>query len=191
MSHRQPNPGPGAAEPEPSTLRTLGSGILILAAGLLIGLGLQRWLDHRAAADAVESFLDAVRKGERDRALSLLAPDQRVVVERRIRQGARPFQIPERSVRLRIRQVQISGDRAQVHLRIEKSGFGIEPIIHLQRSPADRWKIARIENLRIDPRWERRQRERARSEGRELADELSEVLNDRPGVEMERVRLEP
>ncbi len=171
-------------------VRKLVAGALVVAGLSLIVVGVQKWLDNQAAAEVVHAFMNAVKKGDRETALSLLQPQQRALVERRRNDEQDPFRTPEAGVTFRIHHIEISGVHARAQLWIEKEGFVVQPTIHLHRSETGRWKIGVIENLQIDPRWEDLQQERGRATDERLATELGDALKVKPGVTVQRVPLD-
>jgi hypothetical protein len=86
----------------------------------------------------------------------------------------------------RVHHVVLDGDAARVQMWMDKSGFVLEPVFHLRRTETSSWKIERIENLKVDPRWHDIQEERAKIADQSTRDELSKALKDRPGVAIER-----
>lgn len=152
----------------------------------LIVYGVQSWLDHRAAARVAKTFLQALRDGDRELALSQLSTAQRQAVEDRTDHANSSFWSPEPEMNFRLMQTQIDGDTAFVQYWINKNGFVLKPIFHLRRNETRSWKIVRIENLQIDPRWLDLENERARQAGENLANELAKALKERPGTTVER-----
>lgn len=150
---------------------------------LLIVLGVQNVLDRRAAEQVTHSFMSAVLEGDRATLLTLLAPRDRAAVGRDAFTGWES----EMGVTYRIHHIEMQGRSAEAHLRIEKGVFSLKPSLHLQRSETGQWKVAGIDDLQIDPRWNDLQRARGRTEGEELARELTEALGKLPNVDVERV----
>ena len=170
-------------------LRKLTIAGLIIAGMLLVVSGAQKWLDQRAARKVLDSFIVALKEGDREQALALLDSQQRDDVEAGTRGDNADSWTPHRNLKYRIHHIEISGNRAMAQLWIEKDGFVIQPRVHLIRSETSLWKISHIENLQIDPLWEDVQRELARQSGENLAKEIGEALRGRPGVTVERVPL--
>ena len=163
---------------------------ILLAAGLwLIVFGVQRWLDHRAATSVATAFIEALRDGDREAALALLSPEQREAVEEKTGDKDSPFWAANPGMTYRIHHAELDGDTATVQLWIDKRGFVLEPILHLRRGETVSWKIVRIENLHVDPKWLDLQETRARLEGEATSAELSEALKGRPGVTVDRTAL--
>jgi len=88
----------------------------------------------------------------------------------------------------RIHHVTIRGDRAIVELRTEKNGFVAKPVLYLARSKTSQWKVASIENGRVDPLWRDLEQRRARVAGQRTATELNKALSNRPGVSVLRTQ---
>ena len=84
---------------------------ILLAAGLgLIVFGVQRWLDHRAATSVATAFIEALRDGDREAALSLLSPEQREAVERKTGDKDSPFWSANPGMTYRIHHAELDGD---------------------------------------------------------------------------------
>jgi hypothetical protein len=118
-----------------------------------------------------------------------LPPDRRAEVEGRLTERNLPFFAPQTDFDYTVHDVEIRGDRAVAVVRVEKENFRIEPRLYLVRNDASRWKIDRIENLEVDPRWLDLLDEFERREGEQLAEELAERLAGQPGVTVERAPL--
>jgi len=169
--------------------RKLVVGALILSGIVFIALGVQQWLDRRAASDVVAAFLTALKDGDREAALSQLLPEPRDIFERSIGKDDADFWTPDPEFGFRIQKIDIKDNQAVADVWIEKRGFVILPVFHLQRNESTRWKIALIENLYVDERWNDIQYERARQEGLDVKASLEEALEGQPGVTIERTPL--
>ena len=86
----------------------------------------------------------------------------------------------------RVHHVEMDGDVARVQMWMDKDGFVLEPVFHLRRTKSSSWKIDRIENLKVDPRWHDIQEERARKADEAVNNELNTALKHRPGVSVKR-----
>ncbi len=159
-----------------------------VAAGvLLITLGAQKMLDRRAAEQVARTFMAALTEGDRATLLTLLPPENRAALEDSD-SDEHPLQwVQETGVTYRIHHIDMQGEVADVRLWIEKDGFNLKPLLRLKQSDTGVWKVAGIDDLDIDRRWEDLQRERGREDGEQLAEELAEALGDLPGVEVDRV----
>lgn len=170
-------------------VRRLLIAVLVIAGVTLVVFGTQRWLDHRAAGAVATDFVEALRDGDRDAALAQLTAQLRSEVEGNVGGKDSPFWAADAEFSYRIHHVELDGDNALVQLWIDKGGFVLEPILHLQRGETGSWKIERIENLHIDPKWFDLQLERAQLQGKADAVELRKALKSRPGVTVERAPL--
>ena len=164
--------------------------VALVAAGLwLVTVGAQRWYVNRQVNQLVHAFMDALKSGNRERALLYLEPDKRALAETKFRRQTedRTFWTPNPRLTYRIHHVRVDGQRAESELWIEKDGYVLKPLIHIVRSETGLWKIDHIEGLHIDPLWKDQWRDRGRIEGEELAEELAAALKGREGISVERV----
>jgi len=168
------------------TIRRAAIALLVVLGGWLIVVGIQGGIEKRRALRVVDGFLEAVRDGDRDVAYSFLEADRRAEFEARWSNGGSPFGKPTAGFSWRVNALEIKGNDARAQLFIEKDGFVLEPVIHLVRTPTTSWKIRRIDNLRVDPRWEDIQRELSRKDGEATARELQDALRGRKGVTVKR-----
>lgn len=162
-------------------------GGLLLAGAWLVYLGVNRWMDQRAAGATVEEFLVAVRDGDHATASGYLSDDRRAALRREVRRTSKPFETTIDGLRWDISSLEVDGRRGTAELRIEKSGFKVTPVLHLVKSDANEWKIDRIENLFVDPAWETYQRDRARQRDEGTAKELKSALRNSPNAQVKRV----
>lgn len=169
-------------------IRRMGVPLLVIAGLALVVFGGQRWLDNRAAAGVVKTFVAALVSGDREVALLQLSAEQRQNVEEKTGGADAAFWAPAPSMSYRVHHVELNGDTALVQMWMDKDGFVLEPVFHLRRTETSSWKIDRIENVKVDPRWHDIQKERARLADEAVKDELSEKLKKRPGVTVERSR---
>ena len=163
---------------------------LAITAAVLVGLvlvtfGIRRWIDYRSARNVVTSFVIGVRDGQREDVLNLLDPSQRTFVEERLKKKD-DFWSPSDDLTYRILDLEITGDKADCQVWIEREGYRIKPWFHLKRMESGSWKIRKIDNTQVDERWNDLQEDRVRAEGDQLADELREALKDQQDVSIER-----
>lgn len=165
-------------------MRRVAVPLLILAGLLLVARGAHSWLDGRQARSVVAEYLEALRAGDRERALRCLTADRRAHVEAAERrpQNAPDRALPDPGFAFRIHRVELAGDTATVEVRIERGGFRIQPRLHLERAAAMDWKIAGIDPVKIDPRWEDLERARARAADAQIVEELERALSARRDV---------
>ena len=170
--------------------RKLAIGALVIAGAGLIVAGGQKWLDARSAAGTVRQFMTAVRDGDRETVYSLLPPAQKKIAQAADEDGRPNRWLPNPGVSYRLHSLDISGIEGKARLWIEKNGFVIKPTMHLRRSDTGQWKILRIEDLEVDRLWQDLMQTRARITGENLANELTDALQGRPGVAVERAPYE-
>jgi len=171
-------------------IRRFLTGALIAAGLLVIAIGVQRWFDAHSAETVVHQLMSAVDAGDRQAVLALLHTDRRKLVEMRLDHGQKDPWTRQDGVTYRIQQLDVSGDTAIVRLSIVKDGFKIHPTVYLRRGQTARWKIDRLDNLQVDPRWLSMQRARVRQEGEQLAEQIQNALQNRPGVTVDRITLD-
>lgn len=152
----------------------------------LLVFGVQRWLDQRAAIHVAEQFIESLRTGQQEEALAQVSADWRAEIEQHAKNKKSPLWEPDESLTSRLHHSEINGDTAEVQFWIEKKGFVIKPIFHLQRTETNSWKITRITNLKTDPHWLDAQQKHARATGEETAKELADALENRPGTSVKR-----
>ena len=150
---------------------------------------MQNWLDQRAAIAVVQGFLDAVEEGDRERAFSFLDAAIREEIGPALQDPESPVWLPMPGVQHRVNEFAIDGDTAQAKVLIEKNGFRLEPIVHLQRVETGSWKIVKIDRISIDPKWKALQRQRAQNAAQETNRELQDALNGQPGATVSRAPL--
>lgn len=167
-------------------IRKLAIVALVIAGAGLVVAGGQKWLDGRSAAKTVRQFMTALRDGDRETVWSLLPPKQKKIAQADHEHGRADKWLPHPGVTYRLHSLEISGAECQARLWIEKNGFVVKPTIHLRRSDTGQWKILRVENLKVDPRWKDLLETRGHIAGEELANELADALKNRPGVSVER-----
>lgn len=173
--------------------RRLAFGAMVLGGIALVAVGVQKYLDTRAASQVASRFMTALAAGDRVSALSLVHPDRLAEFEARQDPNDASLQLPQVDLEFRIHHVDISGDRAEVQLVIEKNGFVLQPVVHLLRSKTSLWRVDRIDRLEVDRRWDdllETRAEAARQAGQQLAEELKQALEASEGVEVERVPLD-
>lgn len=162
--------------------------LLACAGGWLLVTGVQGWLDRRAAVQVVNGFLTAVRDGDREAALTHLEAERRAEVEAAFQTSADGPWPPMAGIAWRINELEIEGSTARAKMFIEKDSFIVEPVVHLVRTSTSSWKITRIEQLAVDPRWIDLRKEAARAQGDQTARELAEALKGQPGVKVQRLK---
>ena len=167
-------------------LRRLTMFALVITGLCLVFFGVQSWLDHHDASRVPELFLEALRDGDRETALMQLSAEQRDEVELQTGGENSDFWSAESEMEFRLHHTDLNGETAVVQYVVEKDGFALKPIFHLERSETGSWKIVRIENLEPDPRWVDLHNEQAKQADEELAKELAEALKNRPGATVER-----
>lgn len=165
--------------------------IVLIAAGLLLVVsGAHKWLDNNSVRTAVANYVHALSTGDRAATLDALHPQQRILVERQMREQPAAAWAPDSGVEYRVHSVSINGDRARAKLWMEKEGYVIQPTLSLARSETGHWKIDGVDPVALDPVWEDRQEQQSRAEGHNLANELGEALRGKPGVSIERAPLD-
>lgn len=169
-------------------IRRLIAGIIIAVGLFSVAIGVQRWFDANAAETVVHSLMAAIESGDRAAALALLTPDRRSMVDvpPALEEPENAWE-KQQGISYRIRGIEISGDRAVASVTIERDGYILQPTVYLQRGSTARWKVDRVENLQVDPRYLKDRRAYQRQQGERLADKLREALEGRPGVTIERV----
>ena len=170
-------------------IRRFFTGTLIAAGLLVIAIGVQRWFDAHSAENVVHQLMSAINAGDRQAVLALLHTDRRKLVEMRNEDERKGPWHQQVGVAYRIQQLDVTGDVAVVRLSIAKDGFEIHPAVYLRRGQTTRWKIDRLDNLQVDPRWLSLQRTRARQEGERLTEQIQNALQNRPGVTVDRVTI--
>ena len=162
----------------------------LIAAGLLvIAIGVQRWFDAHSAENVVHQLMSAIEAGDREAVLALLHAERRQLVEIRADVGQDDPWTRQVGITYRIQQLDVTGDVAVARLSIAKDGFEIHPAVYLRRGETTRWKIDRLDNLQVDPRWLSMQRARVRQEGERLSEQIQNALKNRPGVTVDRVTI--
>lgn len=161
----------------------------MLIGGWLVVIGVQSWLDQRAAMAVVNGFLHAVEEGDRETALSFLEASRRDEIAPGLSDPDSPVWLPTPGVQHRINEFAIDGDTAAAKVWIEKDSFLLEPVIRLQRVETGSWKIVEIEQLTIDPKWEQLVKQRAQNADQETNRELQDALNGRAGTSITRAPL--
>jgi hypothetical protein len=170
-------------------IRRFFTSALIGAGLLVIAIGVQRWFDAHAAETVVHQLMNAINAGDRQAVLALLHSDRRRLVEMRTDYERNDPWTRQVGVTYRIQQLDITGDNAVVRLSIAKGGFEIHPAVYLRRGQTTRWKIERLDNLQVDPRWLSLQRRRVRQESERLTEQIQNALQNRPGVTVDRVTI--
>lgn len=171
-------------------IRRLIAGVVVAVGLLSVAIGVQRWFDARAAEGVVHSLMAAVESGNRAASLRLLTPDRRKIVDlsSAMADGGNVWQ-KQPGMSYHIRGMQIDGDRAVASVTIERDGYILQPTVYLQRGAASRWKIDRVEDMQVDPQYLKDRRAYQRQQGEQLAEELREALDGRPGISIERVTI--
>ena len=162
--------------------------LLSLVGGYLVVTGVQHWLDRRAATQVLNEFLTAVRDGDRETALAHLEAERRAEVESELQTSGDGTWTPMAGIAWRINELELGEADGYAKLFVEKDGFIVEPIVHLVRTSTSSWKIDRIEQLAVDPRWQALRRDAARKQGDETAHELEKALRGQPGIEVRRLK---
>lgn len=170
------------------TIRRSIAGVVIAAGLFCVVIGIQRWFDARAAKSVVHALMHAVQTGDRETAFSLLHPDRRQLAELAAADdsSARSWQ-KQTGLTYHIEGLELQGDVAVARITVEKSGYLLQPAVHLRRGEAARWKIDRFEGLQVDPQYLKDRRAYERHQGEQLAKRLEAALQNRPGVTIERV----
>ncbi len=171
-------------------VRKLTTGVLFASGLWLVAIGIQRWSDNREVAQVVTSFVDAVKRGDKDRILDSLDPRLRALNERGEAEQLKPLIDGKLQFEYQIHHIEISRDRAKAELRINKDGFMIKPVVYLQRSPTTVWKVNALEHIEVDPRWNDLQQARSLTRGEKLAEELGDSLNGIPGASVQRITMQ-
>jgi len=166
------------------TPRRIAVAILFLAGAALIALGVRNWLRQREAVEVVDAFLTAIRDGDRNAAVDCMetGPGGSAIAGPDF-----PLWTPAPDVVCRVTDLEIDGDTARAKVRIERDGFVLEPTLHLVHKSS--WKIARIDDLKVDPQWVEMHREAARRQGERTAGELQQALKSHDGVTVQRAPL--
>jgi hypothetical protein len=166
------------------TVRRIAVALLLLAGAGLVALGVQNWLRRREAVNVVNAFLSAIQEGNRRGAIDCLQTGPAPGGAAAFTGADSPLWTPTPDVACRITEMEFDGDTARAKVWIEKDGFVLEPTLHLVHDSS--WKIARIEDLKVDPLWLELQRDAARRQGDRDAADLQRALKDRPGVTVQR-----
>ena len=151
-------------------------GSLCVAGLFLVAVGVHKWCTNREVTAAVDSFMTAIVNGDRATVLSLLDTQPRGILESARAQKELLIWRPTPGLAYRVQQIDISGQRAAVRLRIFSDQFSVQPIMRLRRDRAGEWKVGQLEEWSPTRSAERRHRERERREGDRLAKQLADAL---------------
>jgi hypothetical protein len=161
--------------------RLIAAGLIAVGVGI-VALGIRTGVDHHRANQVVRTLMEAVERGDRSTALSVLHPKQRARAELWPANSAADDWSPVPGITWRVHHLALNGDRAIARLWVEKQGYVVEPRIGLRRGTDGSWQVDAIDGLTVDPRWDDAQQELHRAANDRLASELSEALEGRPGV---------
>ena len=151
-----------------------GLAIIALAICLII-FGGQKWLHTRDVNAVVDQFFTAMIDGDGTSAQKMLSPS--------LQQRKGPLTLsPEPGLTYSIHQTKLFRTTAVVNVLIEKQGFVLKPIVHLEKSSTNRWQITKIENLVEDPMWQDMQKELARQHDNQLAKQLQQAFAKQEGA---------
>lgn len=187
-----PAPAPQARAATPSSRSWVLT--LVLSLGLaLIGVGIGRWWETLAPRQTAADFFEAVRAGDRDRAVSLLIPmQQRLAQHPKDADQLNAWQ-PSPKLACKIEQVCVKGARATVVVQMSDGDARVRPTLELARNRRGEWRIASIDGFETEPVWTRAERERREAERQQQADQnqqishdLIEALDSVPGVAVHR-----
>ena len=166
-------------------LRTVTIATLVVAGFALIAMGVESRLTHEAAAGTVAKFMNALQRGDRSTVLACLSFERRTAAERNMISDTLAWPGLD-EVTWRVHHTRAGRQDATVALWAERQGFVLQPVFHLVRSESGTWQIDRIERLEIDPRWDDLEAARQRYADEKLTRELTEALEQVPGVAVER-----
>jgi len=131
---------------------------------------------HQQVADVVQSLLKAFEDGDRERALSLFPAEKRRTIERRLSTRTVQPWLPASGVTLSVDKIALALPKATAHLRAQKDGFVLRPIVHLVRAPDGRWLIHGLSRFRLQTRETEIQGRRETDAAEALARELRKAL---------------
>lgn len=171
-----------------ATISKRGAWTALAGCGVAIALtGYQRWTDRRQPEIVVGKFVDALKSGDQEAALELLAGTQEAAARQSVAKHIADW-VPSPDLRCVVQRVEISDDFAVVQVSLIEQGYALQPEIALDRDASGNWKISAIGKVQADPRWTRDQRQRQAEADERLARDLESSLKDLPGVLVERER---
>ena len=163
-------------------MKKIASLAFVAVAIWFIIIGGQKWLHTRDVNAVVHQFFTAVEQGKTSSAQKLLSTKLRAAAKTELQKKDATLPLPEPGLTHSIHNTKITGKTAIVSVVIEKQGFVLKPIVHLEKSSTNRWQITAIKNLTKDPLWEDVQHERSRQQDNQLANQLKQAFTGRKGV---------
>jgi hypothetical protein len=166
----------------------------MLSLGLaLIGVGVGRWWETLGPQQTLSHFFDAVRAGDRDRAVSLLIPmQQRLAEHPRDAELLDPWK-PSPKLSCKVEHLKVKGGRATAVVLMTDGDSRVRPTLELSRNRRGEWRIASIDGFESESVWARNERERRTAEvqeredqNRQISHDLMEALEGVPGVAVHR-----
>lgn len=131
----------------------------------LVVLGAQRLYERHQVKQIALEFVQALETGDEAQIRALLTPEKADLAAK-LKQDSQDRTSP---LDYRFLDVQLSGNKAQARIQIQKNGYAIKPDIHLIKSSTGVWKIDSITQAKVDPLWydqeDRRYREKLTQEG--------------------------
>ena len=121
-----------------------GGSILCCAVGLLLlALGIQKWTADPGPETIVAAFLEAVKAGNQEQSLALLAPRQQELARDLLRAESNPWR-PSPRLDYEIEKIEETGNRATAHVLLKESGVRATSDFELRRTPEGVWQIREI-----------------------------------------------
>ena len=167
--------------------------ILIAVALLVAPAVVQSWKTDQQVLKVVDTFCRALRVGDPDAAIELLAPE---LVEAAHESTSANESVWRSSPQLtyQVQRLKVRGDEATADLWMYDGPQRIRPSLKLRRNGGGAWRIAKIDGLpKPDPEEARQatlQRERHERTER-LAMELEQAIGTLPGVLVDRPQRSP
>lgn len=154
----------------------IGLALFAIAISPFAYRGWNVWREDDRLRDTSLAFMSDVSAGRKDQALRHLANDYRRQVERDWKADFDRVWEATGDLSLRVMSVTRRDNRAEVRVSVAKSGFSIEPLLHLQRIGNGDWKITGLDDVDVDPRWRRYQEQEAEDAAAAMADDLAQKL---------------
>lgn len=155
----------------------IGLALLAIALSPFAYRGWNDWREDVRLRDTSLAFMRDVAAGRKDLALRYLANDYRRQVEQDWKAEFDRVWEATGDLSLRVMSVARRDNTAEVRVSVAKSGFAIHPLLHLQRIGRNDWKITRIDDVDVDPRWKRYREQEAEEAATAIADDLAQKLD--------------